>query len=112
MSVPHFINRTQRVMNALQPSKVITVPVGNPFEISLPANATTGYQWTVTPSPGLTIINQTYKVNCAPSMVGCGGEMIWTINANNQGTYSFMGIYKRPWESTPIQTTNITINVV
>jgi predicted secreted protein len=90
-------------------SKTITVTSGKVFDVSLPANATTGYKWDVTPSPGLTIVDEKYTFNCAPNVVGCGGQSVWTLNTSGPGTYMLKGVYQRPWEHIPAQTYTITI---
>lgn len=89
-------------------NEMIRVSVDKEFEIALPANETTGFKWDVTVSPGLTIVNEIYKLKCEPGIVGCGGEDVWTLKGT-KGTHIFKGIYQRSWEKIPAQNYNITI---
>lgn len=125
---PNFIDKTRvavhniRKMNSshIQPlyqpnnsngtvNETITVLTGEVFEISLSENRTTGYKWEVTLSSGLILINETYQLDCDPKLVGCGGQNVWSLKVTSPGSYSFKGLYKRPWEKTAIQTYNIII---
>ena len=47
-------------------------------------------------------------------MVGVGGVQTWVLETNDSGLYTFMAIYKQPWEPTTGNETvyNLTINAV
>lgn len=102
-----FVNSNPSIQN-----KEMTVKYGEIFEISLPSNPTTGYEWNVILSPGLLKINEKYDTNCKQNMVGCGGVKIWTLRAVRSGKESFNGSYKRSWEAFPAEVVNYNITVM
>ena len=71
------------------PAQVRLVP-GESFNITLPTNVTTGYQWTATARGKQGVITVWDGVYTAPSspdgMVGAPGTTTWTVVANKVGT--------------------------
>ena len=95
-----------------EPVKTVTVqkfgmaiPANDMIRFGLPANPTTGYQWAAANVTGL-VINQTYDATpVAEGIVGSGGHDIFTITAENAGTYTFTAGDQRSWENeTPLET--------
>jgi inhibitor of cysteine peptidase len=81
-----------------------TYPVSLDAEIRLrlPENPTTGYLWTLSVSPGLSITNETYVPDDPTGrLVGSGGTRIWSLKAVLPGARTISGSYRRPWESGP-----------
>jgi inhibitor of cysteine peptidase len=67
--------------------------------ISLRENPTTGYQWNVTVSGGLSIENETYAADkVEPGIAGSGGMHHWLLRGTVPGNQSIYAIYKRSWE--------------
>lgn len=75
-----------------------TVPVGSNVTISLAENPTTGYEWNVTSSRGLSYVNDTHN---APQtgLVGAGGVHVWEYIAAEKGSAEFSAVYMRSWEN-------------
>lgn len=68
--------------------------------IRLPENPTTGYQWEITMSDGLRLLDDTY-IYPDPSgrMTGTGGWRRLTLIPGASGMESFTAVHKRSWES-------------
>ncbi|MDO5846040.1 MAG: protease inhibitor I42 family protein [Methanocorpusculum sp.] len=79
------------------------VCAGDKIQFVLPANPTTGYEWNVTSSSGLTVVSEyvsdTPKTAEEEMMTGVGGKQIYTVSAPKAGTYTFTAVYKRSWET-------------
>lgn len=68
--------------------------------IRLPENPTTGYQWEITKSDGLRILDDSY-ISTHPSgrMTGDGGWRRMTLTPDMPGTESLSAVCKRSWEA-------------
>ena len=78
----------------------VDVTVGSEMILSLDENPTTGFEWNMTIT-GLEIVNDEYlPSDTSGQMVGSGGTHVWYLKANEVGTATIMGIYKRSWEET------------
>jgi len=97
--------------------KTLHVDAAAVITISLPANATTGYAWTVTEINGSSleqIGDIQYTPERAPEgMVGTGGTALAKFRAINAGQTTIALAYARPWEKgvPPIRTFKLTIMV-
>lgn len=87
-------------------SPVLTVAVakdasdvftGDKIQFVLPSNPTTGYEWNVTASAGLTVVSD--FIAPAELMPGAGGQQVYTVSSAKAGTYTFTAVYKRSWET-------------
>jgi inhibitor of cysteine peptidase len=91
-----------------------TAKVDAQFEISLPSNPTTGYNWIVRQLPeqvALTGMGYTQSPDCKEGMVGCGGTTTLHFKAVKTGTGKLIVQYARPWEALTDETRTITIKV-
>ena len=93
--------------------KPIAVTVGQEFKLTLPANATTGYQWVLAQPPDeklVKLLKSDYK-RPDGKLVGAGGNMTWNFKALAEGETEMKLNYVRPWERTepPAQTTNYVV---
>ncbi|HWQ66577.1 MAG TPA: protease inhibitor I42 family protein [Methanospirillum sp.] len=80
-------------------SSLIHMQLGETSVITLPENPSTGYQWDITVTDGLRILNDVYEPGSNPSpQMGGGGDHSWTINTLQEGKQVFSGIYRRSWE--------------
>ena len=64
-------------------TQVLTVKAGQKFDIVLPANPSTGYQWQIIGTPDASLIQsagQNY-IPKQPVIPGSGGVEVWTFNA-------------------------------
>ncbi len=93
--------------------KPLAVVVGQEFKITLPANATTGYQWVLDQPPDeklVRVLKSNYKRSDS-KLMGAGGKMTWTFKALAAGKTEMKLKYARPWEKTepPAQATNYVV---
>ncbi len=74
------------------------MPIGEEFEISLPENPTTGYQWSLKSSgePVCVPIGNVFKTTSAPP--GHGGSRYWRFQVAQAGLANIELVYQRPWE--------------
>ena len=101
---------TVKTYDASNDKGTITVKHGEAFNVTLDENPSTAYNWTMTASPGLTIVD--YDVVPSQSgVVGAPGIHVWQVTATGTGDQQFSGIYKRPWEPTFGNETTYTLNV-
>jgi inhibitor of cysteine peptidase len=86
------------VFNETNNNETVTLPVGSNITISLVENPTTGYEWNVTSSTGLQLVNETHD---APQteLVGAPGVHIWEYIAAEKGNAEFSAVYMRSWEN-------------
>jgi len=76
-------------------------PLGQPFQVRLPSNPSTGYSWDVKTTPGLEIVDSFYQ--SPRSAIGAGEEAVWIVRGTQRGTQAFTGWYRRPWEQDVVQ---------
>lgn len=75
------------------------LPTNSALTLQQPANPTTGYTWDILLSPGLKLIHNDYVLSSEAQrgMPGAGGMQIWSISAENPGTYYVALWNHRPW---------------
>ncbi len=92
----------------------LEVTAGNPFDIVLAANQSTGYEWRLVDKLDETVVQfvgQKYKAH-QPRAIGSGGLDIWTFQALATGTSRIVLDYSPPGASNnPDQKTTFTIVV-
>ena len=76
------------------------VSPGALIQLRLAENPTTGYQWNLTLSPGLSLVNETYLPDDPTGkLIGAGGTHVWFLEAVETGDQLVSGSYSRPWEA-------------
>ena len=101
------------VVTEEQNGATVNVKMGAVITVKLQENPTTGYSWNLTTTPGLQIINDTYKPTYTTGkMVGSGGTHIWDISAVATGEQMIKGAYMRSWEAVSGNETAFSLNVV
>lgn len=78
-----------------------TAKVDAQFDVSLPSNPTTGYNWIVRQLPeqvALTGMDYAQSPDCKEGMTGCGGATTLHFKAVKAGTGKLIVQYARPWE--------------
>ena len=101
------------VVTEEQNGATINVNTGAIITVRLPENPTTGFTWNLTTTPGLQIINDTYKPTYTTGkMVGSGGTHIWDISAVATGEQKIQGVYMRSWEAVSGNETDFSMTVV
>lgn len=74
--------------------------------LSFESNPTTGYSWTATQNPELFTITDEYIENeHEEGMTGVGGQQVFLLLPNEQGTCEITFTYARSWEQTEADTT-------
>ncbi|WP_292518536.1 protease inhibitor I42 family protein [Methanoculleus sp.] len=84
--------------NETDDNTTVTLPVGSNITISLEENPTTGYEWNVTSSTGLQLVNETHDAQ-ETELVGAPGVHIWEYIAADEGDAEFSAVYMRSWEN-------------
>ena len=86
--------------------------IGDTFTDILESNPTTGYRWSIVDSKSLSIQDE-YIPPAYGNLVGSGGFHRWRVTPTNPGTYSFVLIYSRPFETdvAPVKVRYYTLNV-
>jgi inhibitor of cysteine peptidase len=96
-----------------QNGATVNVKTGAVITVKLQENPTTGYSWNLTTTPGLQIMNDTYKPTYATGkMVGSGGTHIWDISAVATGEQKITGVYMRSWEPVSGNETAFSMTVI
>lgn len=90
----------------------ISLENGENFTLQLRENPSTGYEWEINMSEGLSILDDYYTQDEAPEdMVGVGGNHTWIIEAVSEGSQQVNGIYKQAWENATGTEENFTLTV-
>ncbi len=93
----------------------MTVNTQQQFEISLPSNPSTGYQWMVeeiSDESVVKFVNSTF-VSSGSEMPGSGGTEVLTFWAEKEGMATITLQYLRSWEpDQPAETRTISVTVV
>jgi predicted secreted protein len=94
---------------------VVMAEEGKEFTVRLNSNRTTGYQWRPA-SPLDERIVKVVKCEYVPfegTLMGSGGEEIWTFLATGKGSAEITMEYVRPWEKMhfPVKTATIQVFV-
>ena len=76
----------------------IELPVGEIFNISLPENPTTGFQWSLVShgEPACILLDNSFETAADPP--GRGGSHSWRFQVAQVGHGSIELIYRRSWE--------------
>lgn len=81
-------------------------PVGQQFQVVLPSNQSTGYQWQVDDITAgvLEQVNNEYQLSdkYKENIVGAGGEEIWTFKVLKVERSHIVMKYRRPWDKLDI----------
>jgi inhibitor of cysteine peptidase len=101
------------VVTEEQNKAVVTVQQGNIITVKLPENPTTGYQWNLTTTPGLQVMDDTYvSSDTTGKLMGAGGTRIWEIKATAPGEQKINAVYMRTWEPVTGNETRFSMTVM
>ncbi len=79
----------------------ITAATGDVLVLTLPENLTTGYNWSMTLSEGLSLDGEAYvQGEDAGDLVGAGGTHEWHIKVTATGKQTIDGVYRQEWDPT------------
>jgi inhibitor of cysteine peptidase len=89
--------------------------IGSALVVKLPANPSTGYNWTVVgePSP-LKLHKSSFRKGATQgSSVGASGTSVFQFSASSSGMATLTLVYRRSWEYNiaPIKTFTVRVNV-
>jgi Predicted secreted protein len=76
--------------------ETISFKTGTSHTISLGSNPTTGYNWYITLSPGLELVDEDFVIK--NRAVGASGTKKFIITAYEPGTYYVVLMNMRSWE--------------
>ena len=87
------------------------------FTVTLEANPTTGYQWSVVQfDKQLFTLSKSHYQRSTTNLIGAGGEMNFTFSLNTGRSYpkqtNMVFNYARSWESGSSTAKNVTVNFV
>ena len=97
----------------VDPSLPIRTRAGKLFVIALPANHTTGYEWSFVTPPNATVayVGIAYQ-DSTSGRVGAGGQEVWIFRASQPGSVSLAFRYTRPFDaSTQTNARHVTFHV-
>jgi len=101
------------VVTEEQNNATVTASLNSIITVKLQENPTTGFQWNLTTTPGLQIINDTYvPSDTTGKMVGSGGTHIWDISTFATGEQKIQAVYKRSWEPSSGNETAFSLTVM
>jgi inhibitor of cysteine peptidase len=101
------------VVNESQNTATVYMNTSRMITVKLSENPTTGYQWNLTTTPGLRILNDTYiPSDSTGKLVGSGGTRIWDISTEATGEQKIHAVYKRSWEPTAGNETTFQMTVM
>jgi inhibitor of cysteine peptidase len=101
--------------NAAHPYTIDIKPDASQFTITVPANPTTGFLWTVTKYEK-NIFQQSHSSYIAPNTkrIGAGGKMVFTFTCRKgkklPHSTRVLLRYARPWDKTTASVTKIVVN--
>jgi inhibitor of cysteine peptidase len=82
-------------------SRPIEAHIGDTIVVTLPSNATTGYQWALAGISDKTVVAQEGKsqyVLPESTLIGAGGQEIWTFKTLKRGTSTISLEYSQAWQ--------------
>lgn len=105
------------MMTALQAAATVInlTPTQDTFQVTLPSNPTTGYQWSIK-SYDQTLLNLVSSKFIQPQtkLMGAGGTMLYTFElkkgVNPPKLTSLVFSYARPWEAEKGSLQTVTVN--
>jgi inhibitor of cysteine peptidase len=101
------------VVNEMQNNATVSMNKGNFITLRLAENPTTGFQWNLTTTPGLSIVSDEYvPSDTSGKLVGSGGTHIWNISTEMIGDQKVSAVYKRSWEPIIGNETSFSMTIV
>ncbi len=95
--------------------KEVEISVGESLVVTLPSNASTGYNWTLAENSDAGVLQEVEHEYIATqtNLVGAAGKELWTFKALQDGTSTIRLEYIRPWETgaPPAETFTLTVVV-
>jgi inhibitor of cysteine peptidase len=111
-TLPPTAETQNTLLEPTDSTQLITVKMGESFDLVVPSNPSTGYHWEIIPELDETIVQMVSQdyIPEQPVMPGSGGVEVWTFRAVNAGdTTIVLGSYP-PGNATDPQE-NVTFSV-
>lgn len=102
---------TNAIANETSNGNTITIHKEDTLTLTFNENPSTGYVWKLTTTPGLLIIINKILPPKTPGP-GVPGHRMWVIKAIDTGNQQIKGEHQRPWETKPIETFILNVNVL
>ncbi len=100
------------VYNQSDNGKTYALSLHDVIQVNLPENGSTGFIWYITTTPGIEVLDHSFK-SSNPGAMGSGGTATWVLKLAGSGTQKFSGVNKQGWmpPSANDRTYNITFVV-
>ena len=98
-------------INKTQNGAEVEVILGEPFEVRLPENPTTGFRWKIRADGAPTVQLEDDFFQPPGAAVGAGGGRRWRFRTAQAGSAILEMDYGRSWEQRPAETFRVTIVV-
>ena len=95
-------------------TRTIEANTGDKIVITLPSNGTTGFQWALAGISDKTVVVQEGKsqyLTPKSTLVGAGGQEVWTFKALKTGTSTISLEYSQSWQGGTKGAWTFTANV-
>lgn len=102
------------VVQSQEVARSLTLTVGQPLVLRLPANRSTGYRWKLVTEPKVLKTEGEPRFEQNPSadnMVGVSGNEVWHFLALQQGIDLLRFEYRRSWEEVEVPARIVTYHV-
>ena len=103
-----------RPFSSVDSARTIVLAKNRTFEIVLPSNPSTGFDWVLQIGDSQVVTNKSHRfVPDSSGRVGVPGTTTWSLRTGNTGDTKLTFSYKRPWEKEvqPSRVEVFTINV-
>jgi inhibitor of cysteine peptidase len=101
------------VVTEEQNTATVYMNMSSLITVRLPENPTTGYQWNLTTTDGLRIMDSRYiPSDTTGKLAGSGGTHIWDISPVASGEQKIQAVYGRSWEQPAGNETTFSMTVI
>ena len=91
--------------------ELIRARVNEPFTISMPANPTTGYNWTADYDYVLLNLGKAVYERSPSRALGSGGTSVFVFTPMKPGKTTIYFVYKRSWENIVADTRSFLVDI-
>jgi predicted secreted protein len=102
----------KRLFSSVDASREIVLAPNRTFEIVLPSNPSTGYDWVLSINHPEVVQNVSHSFTPDSSgRVGVSGETTWSLRTSKTGETKLTFSYKRQWETDTKPTRMVTFSI-
>ncbi len=109
--LPNITSCDIRCYGIAENNTAVIALMNSTFLVMLEENPTTGHQWNVSHTDGLTILADSYMPS-NPGLPGAGGVHVWYVRAAGHGSQSFDAAYGRAWETSAVGNYHVNVQVL